>query len=299
MGVRYLITDKVYDLNHEGIFYDTTFPVTTSGAVYANPQGFTADAVDVLCNPCGDLRLNAGAKTLTRDNDDIAQAGAYTRLRFRFAGSVPLEAVEVLSSEPFSVRAITLVDTRTGSFQQLAPAPWERVVSSDVKIYENGDTLPRAFVVPAAHYVSDDDAGTEAALNFLRDPAFDAAQTVIISGQGNELAGEAADEPKAGALITEYANTRVTLQVDAPAPGYLVLTDAYYPGWTVTVNGEPALMLRADVMFRAVQVPQGESTVVFEYRSFWLPLAPLAGGAAWLIALIAALALRRSCFGQN
>ena len=58
MGVRYLITDKVYDLVNDGVFYDTTF--TRGGsATYANPQAFVSTAVDVLCNPCDDLRVLA------------------------------------------------------------------------------------------------------------------------------------------------------------------------------------------------------------------------------------------------
>ncbi|MBZ0275461.1 MAG: YfhO family protein, partial [Anaerolineae bacterium] len=74
---------------------------------------------------------------------------------------------------------------------------------------------------------------------------------------------------------------------------FLVLTDAYYPGWTATVNGQPAQVEKADGMFRAVAVPAGVSTVVFEYHPGWWPGILIAGGAAWLLVLVALVVLRR------
>jgi uncharacterized membrane protein YfhO len=51
-----------------------------------------------------------------------------------------------------------------------------------------------------------------------------------------------------------------------------VLTDQEYPGWSVTVNGARAPVLRANHAFRAVAVPAGESVVVWTYRplSLWV-----------------------------
>ncbi len=297
MNVRYLITDKIYDLVNDGIFYDTTFTETLSGKPYRNPQGFTANAIDVLCNPCGELRLHIGATIFVRDDASTVPVGSYTRLRFRFEAPTTVDALNLEAldtSVPFSVRAVTLVDTRTGDFQQLAPYPWERTLSSDVKLYQNSANLLRAFVIPDARFVADDDFGTEDALNLMRHPFFDETQVVIISKQPPVELGSYGAAPPHGADVTAYTHTRITVAVNAPAPAYLVLTDAYYPGWVATVNGVETPIERADVMFRAVQVPRGESEVVFEYRPAWLPLAPLVGGAAWAITLIAALALRRA-----
>ncbi len=50
------------------------------------------------------------------------------------------------------------------------------------------------------------------------------------------------------------------------APGYVVLLDAYDPGWRVTVDGRPARLLRANLLFRAVAVPPGRHTVEMVYR---------------------------------
>jgi uncharacterized membrane protein YfhO len=58
----------------------------------------------------------------------------------------------------------------------------------------------------------------------------------------------------------------LVLRVQAPERGFLHLADQYAPGWTATVNGQPAPILRGDYLFRLVEVPKGDSTVEFVYR---------------------------------
>jgi uncharacterized membrane protein YfhO len=84
------------------------------------------------------------------------------------------------------------------------------------------------------------------------------------------------------------------MQVELPAPGVLVLSDSWYPGWTVTVDGQAAALLRANLLFRAVVLPAGEHTVVFEYESASLTrgvAAALTGGVVVAVLLVAALVL--------
>ncbi len=284
MNVRYLITDKVYDLVQDGVFYDTQFS-QTAPATYRNPQRFTATAIDLLCQPCDALRIDGVAAP-----GEPVSVGDDLRLRFSLDPAAALDTVQISGDPAARIRAVTLVDTRTGDFQQLAPDPFTRILSSDIKLYQNDNALPRAFVVGDARFVSDDDA----ALDQLRDPSFDPAQTVVIAGQGEDPVGADGRCALQAATITAYTDTRVSISVNSPDSGYLVLTDAFYPGWTAAVNGVDTPVERADVMFRAVQVPSGESEVVFEYRPAWLPLAPILGGMGWIAALIAAVLLRRS-----
>jgi uncharacterized membrane protein YfhO len=77
--------------------------------------------------------------------------------------------------------------------------------------------------------------------------------------------------------------------VDTPAapPGVLVLTDQWYPGWTVSVDGRPARMLVVDHALRGVALAAGPHRVVFRYRPRW----PLEGLAVTILALDLALLL--------
>jgi len=77
------------------------------------------------------------------------------------------------------------------------------------------------------------------------------------------------------------APNRVTIRAALDAPGYLVLSDTWYPGWRATVNGEPADILRANYAFRAVWLEAGERVVEMTYH----PASALAGGAVSLAAL--------------
>ncbi|MEO0672713.1 MAG: hypothetical protein AAFZ05_11895, partial [Pseudomonadota bacterium] len=70
------------------------------------------------------------------------------------------------------------------------------------------------------------------------------------------------------ATITSETNTTVDVAVEAPAGGWVVLHDVWHPWWTVTVDGAPADLLRANVIFRAVRVPAGAKTVRFVFRPF-------------------------------
>jgi hypothetical protein len=89
-------------------------------------------------------------------------------------------------------------------------------------------------------------------------------------------------------ILAEGAN-QVEIEVNAPNGGWLVLADADYPGWVATVNGQVVTIQRANIAFRAVEVPAGESTVVFSYQPGWLWPGLLASA----IGLIAVLVMFR------
>ncbi len=86
--------------------------------------------------------------------------------------------------------------------------------------------------------------------------------------------------------VISYAPERVVIRARSERPGFLVLKDAYYPGWHAAINGEPVDVVPTNVLFRGVPVPAGESEVVFSYMpTTWqtgLRLS-LAGGLLWLL----------------
>ncbi len=292
-NTRYLLTDKVYDLWHDDVAYDTQFTLSlAAGDVYTldTLPAFEANALDVLYQVSNHLlpavevtvtHAEGQPTTLTEARDARAQVESFTRARYTLAQAITPTQISLSAGSPALIHALTLVDTRTGDFVQLTPAGWSRLLSSDIKLYENQRVLPRAFVVQRAHLLPDDDWGTEDALQMMQSPEFDLTRAVVLNTSEALPPLAAPEDSAAQASITDYAAERVAVEVQADAPGYLLLTDAFYPGWQATVNDEPAAIYRADVMFRAVAVPAGNSTVVFTYAPFWRGwLLPL-GAALW------------------
>lgn len=126
----------------------------------------------------------------------------------------------------------------------------------DINIYLNQAALPRALFVGESLIVPNHDAAWEA----VRSENFDPATTVVLE-DGQTLN----DTPNSELSILQYDLHTVTLAVDTDRPGYLVLSDAYYPGWKATVDSQPVSIQRANYAFRAVYVPAGQHTVQFVF----------------------------------
>jgi hypothetical protein len=75
-------------------------------------------------------------------------------------------------------------------------------------------------------------------------------------------------EPVSGqnvGLTSSKANS-ATIEAHSSEPATVVMTDLYFPGWSVTVDGEPANGYRFEGMFRAVDVPAGQHTIEWSYH---------------------------------
>jgi hypothetical protein len=65
------------------------------------------------------------------------------------------------------------------------------------------------------------------------------------------------------AVITSYRENEVIIQTKNPVSKELILTDAFYPTWKVTIDSQKAEIARNDNFFRQVFVPAGYHTVRF------------------------------------
>lgn len=83
--------------------------------------------------------------------------------------------------------------------------------------------------------------------------------------------------------VARYRDTEVVLDAFLERPGLLVLTDTYYPGWQVKVNGQPGEVLRVNGVFRGVELPSGTHRVIFQYRPLSFALGVLVAGATLVL----------------
>jgi hypothetical protein len=145
--------------------------------------------------------------------------------------------------------------------------------TADGYVYENPRALPRVLFATAAVKGDFPDM-----LATGRWPQGDVDTTVVLE------APPPAIRRRPGTVgITSYRHSEVTVAADSPDGGFVVLNDLWQPWWFTSVDGRPAELLRANVLFRAVAVPPGRHTVTFTFR-------PVAGALA---------DLRRRFLGQS
>jgi hypothetical protein len=72
------------------------------------------------------------------------------------------------------------------------------------------------------------------------------------------------------ARIVLWRLDRVEIETESQTGGMLALHDTYYPGWIAEIDGLRAPILRADVLFRGLEVPPGRHRVVFRFAPFAL-----------------------------
>lgn len=133
-------------------------------------------------------------------------------------------------------------------------------------VYRLRRPAPRAYLATSLKPVD-----TEEAINTRAVPEFDMSREALIDeasmaqvrGAYARADGETGDRR---VTIVKYSGGRVEIEVETTLPGVAVLHDLYYPGWSVTVDGQVRPVLRANMLFRGVEVPAGRHTIVFEYE---------------------------------
>ncbi len=147
-----------------------------------------------------------------------------------------------------------VVSLHVRGFESLIPIGVQRSLCREpMRLFRVPDPLPRAYVVGTVQVGSDDDA-----LRFLTDPARDLRATVVAAE------GPASQAPawfSGRVAIESWKPDRVRLAVVASGPATAVLVDTFDPGWSVTVDGKPAVARRVNVSFRGVDVPAGRHEV--------------------------------------
>lgn len=151
--------------------------------------------------------------------------------------------------------------------EELPPA--ERVAegaspkASDTKVYRMFEIPRRAWLVVNSQSLPD----SASIYQQLKTPGFDPFSQAILKAPVTTLAP--AQIGKAGennVTILEDWPGHLVLQTESASPAILVVSEAYYPGWAATVNGQPTSVYEADGLVQALAVPAGQSTVTLDFK---------------------------------
>jgi energy-converting hydrogenase Eha subunit A len=140
---------------------------------------------------------------------------------------------------------------------------WLNSQFDGVWIYENPRALPRVLFPKAARALDAD-----ALIAAGPWPDFDPTKTVLLDRAVSAVRtslGAAITAPHTVRIIT-YRNTEVTIETVSGSGGWVVLNDVYHPWWAASIDGQATPLLRANGIFRAVEVPSGRHTIRFQFR---------------------------------
>jgi Bacterial membrane protein YfhO len=154
------------------------------------------------------------------------------------------------------------------------------------------ESAARVRFVAAARHMGDADAAKR-----LLDPAFDPSREVLVQDGPASLhpaIDAAAPAPQGGLparteIVREDAAV-LDIEADAPADGFLLLADTFYPGWRAEVDGRSVPVYRANLSVRTIELPKGTHKIRFTYeapglaRGLQISIAAMAGLLVWLAA---------------
>ena len=138
-------------------------------------------------------------------------------------------------------------------------------IAGDLKLFALRDSLPRAWLV--GNVVTEADA-QRSALDFKQ-------SAIVATNNFGTLDARASDGQ---AAIVARGAEKMSLDVNTPADGLLVISENFYPGWRATIDNEPVEILRADYTLRAIPVRAGQHRIEMWYEPMSFKIGAVISG---------------------
>jgi len=265
---------KLFDISEAGIY---GFTDSRNPAVVDQARRMM-EANSAMTNTLWGLRSLNGALALPMRR----QRAADSRIRDELNGKV---------STPAGARLMDLLAVRFISVAQPANISGANLFWSDpprsIYFMENGAARQRFQLY--AHYVTagsaDEALATIAALR---------APTLVIENPPDRPQSEQADDPTVDGdppgrfTVLKAKSTEYRVDIAADRPAWFFVADANYPGWRATLDGKPAPLFSAQLLGKAVAIPQGRHRLEIAFLSSTF-IVGLSISAVSLVATLLAL----------
>jgi len=151
------------------------------------------------------------------------------------------------------------------SRQPFEHAKFEQVFhQGGVYVFQNRNYLPRARIVFDYEVMND----REKILKRIADPDFDYRNSIILEEEPQVSFSRGDTSVSLGkAYIEKDKINSMTLKAVLSRGGFLILSENYYPSWKAYVDGVEAQIYRANYLFRALYLEEGEHEVEFVFDS--------------------------------
>lgn len=94
---------------------------------------------------------------------------------------------------------------------------------------------------------------------------------------------ETAEQNSSVTLDAPQKDSVVTGSVHAEADGYALFMIPYEKGWSLTIDGEKAELLRGDIGFFACEVPEGDHTILLTFEAPGLKAGTIGSVLFWIL----------------
>ena len=169
-----------------------------------------------------------------------------------------------------------------GRPNQQMPAGWREFVrGDDCAIFENPSALPRAFAPERIRFQGPQDDPLEAMRAVADFRAIGWVENVALAGRESEN-GRAT-------VKTVRRGTDLTLDVDADAPAWIIVSQTFWRGWRAELDGVSAPLSFGDYAFLAVRTPAGRHRIDLRFR----PTSFTIGVASCLLAIVVVFGISR------
>ncbi len=152
-------------------------------------------------------------------------------------------------------------------------------------VYELDNVLPKAFFVDSTVSVDN----PREAYDYLYSNKVDFSKVAVVEN----YAALSSPDSSSSAIVTYYTGPEITVETSRSEPGFLVLSEIYYPaGWVALLNGEEIPIHKTNYLVRGVQIPEGDHTIEFRFEpnshKLGVLLSWISLGSQFLIALFVA-----------
>lgn len=152
-------------------------------------------------------------------------------------------------------------------------------------VYRNNSVLPKAFFVDSV--ITSQTASST--LDKMNSSQFAPAENAIVR---TEQSITSTNDTTSSVEVESYGPRRIDLNVSRSEPGFMVLSEVYYPeGWRAYVDGEKTPIYKTNYVLRGIEVPDGDHEISFRFNPIshvWgVRISYLGHLLVWLTAIIA------------
>lgn len=191
------------------------------------------------------------------------QIGGYTGAKLSIVQDVMYNSGPLdIQSGDFNPQLLNLLNVKYITYQQGLPLPgFEPVFESDRGVvYENQNVLPKAFFVDSVITAS----SPREAFEYIQPNQLGLSTTAVV--ETTEPLSSTRDT-SSSVTVTNYTGPEISIETSRSEPGFLVLSEIYYPaGWVAELNGDEIPIYKTNYFVRGMEIPAGDHELELRFE---------------------------------